>query len=352
MLLACVLAPTFAFAADSGAGEGCEDSALRNASVSSAANYLKVSISYAPTAKGHVAVLTALPDSNIEGLSYGLNWEYSTDDGKTWGVYNDESVQSISIMTDDKSIGNLFRVVLEASDKDPKTGENRKAVSDPVKIAAVSMPIVEIDFKPPFAGDAAIFVARISETKSDPIDEKNATYLWEFSCDDGNTWSSFVPSRTGRSLRIPTTTIDEDASSLGSEAKLMLVRVIVSVPNHGTLVSQPVPFMVRIGCLDNPMKVTAKDVTVKAKKLRKKARTFKAITVKKAKGKVTYKLKKALRGKKNVAKRFTVNKSNGKITIKKGTKKGIYRLKVKVRAAGKGAYEPKSKTVTVKVFVK
>ena len=48
---------------------------------------------------------------------------------------------------------------------------------------------------------------------------------------------------------------------------------------------------------------------------------------------------------------FKVSKS-GKITIKKGLKKGTYKLKVNVTAAGNANYKPLTKTVTVKVKIK
>lgn len=105
--------------------------------------------------------------------------------------------------------------------------------------------------------------------------------------------------------------------------------------------------------LANPMTVKAKKVTLKARKLEKKARTIrrkKAITVKKAKGKVTYKLVSVKKSR--FKKYFKVKKKNGKITVKKGLEKGTYKLKIKVTAAGNALYEKASKKVTVKVKVK
>jgi len=48
---------------------------------------------------------------------------------------------------------------------------------------------------------------------------------------------------------------------------------------------------------------------------------------------------------------FKVNKKNGKITIKKKLKRGTYKLKIKVTAAGNASYKPGSKTITVKIKV-
>ena len=95
------------------------------------------------------------------------------------------------------------------------------------------------------------------------------------------------------------------------------------------------------------LKVTAKKKTVKASKLKKKALAFKLITVKGAKGKVTY-----AKVAKGSSKKLSVNKKTGKITVKKGTKKGTYKLKVKVTAAATAKYKKATKTVTVTVKVK
>ena len=96
----------------------------------------------------------------------------------------------------------------------------------------------------------------------------------------------------------------------------------------------------------NTMKVTAKGKTYKAKALKKKAKSFKAITVKNNKGSVTYKAK-AVNAKSKKALKF----KNGKIIVKKGTKKGTYKMRVTVTAKGNNNYLKGSvnKTLTVKV---
>ncbi|MCR4691525.1 MAG: hypothetical protein K5739_09295 [Lachnospiraceae bacterium] len=98
----------------------------------------------------------------------------------------------------------------------------------------------------------------------------------------------------------------------------------------------------------NTLKVKAKTVKVSHSKLKKKKQVIKVkklLTVSKAQGKVTYKLKKSVKG-------FSINKKTGKLTIKKGVKKKTYKLKVSVTAAGNDQYDKKTKTVTVKVVVK
>ena len=101
----------------------------------------------------------------------------------------------------------------------------------------------------------------------------------------------------------------------------------------------------------NTLKAKAKLVKVKASTLKKKTVKVarkKAFTVKAAKGKVTYKVAKY---DKKAKKKITVSKA-GKVTVKKGLARGLYKLKVKVRAAGNASYKAKTRTVTLKVRVK
>ena len=98
----------------------------------------------------------------------------------------------------------------------------------------------------------------------------------------------------------------------------------------------------------NPLKVTVKKLTLKYKTLKKKKlilKKAKAFTIKNAQGKVTFK-------KISGNKKITINKKTGRITVKKGLKKGTYRLKVKVIAAGNSKYKAGSKTITLKIKVK
>ena len=71
--------------------------------------------------------------------------------------------------------------------------------------------------------------------------------------------------------------------------------------------------------------------------------TKKALVVTGAKGSVTIK-------KTGGSKRLTITKS-GVVTVKKGTKKGSYKIRVKVSTGGTGVYKKATKTVTVKVKV-
>ena len=98
----------------------------------------------------------------------------------------------------------------------------------------------------------------------------------------------------------------------------------------------------------NTLSAKAKKPTVKYSKLKKKTQYItrkEAITVSNAKGTVNY-------TKSSGNKKITVDKKTGKITVKKGLKKGTYKVKVKVKAAGTSAYKSKTVTVTVTIKVK
>ena len=97
----------------------------------------------------------------------------------------------------------------------------------------------------------------------------------------------------------------------------------------------------------NTLKVKAKKPSIKFSKLKKKNQKLalkKVMTVSNAQGKVSFKKTKG-------NKKIKVAK-NGKITVKKGLKKGTYKIKIQVTAAGNTEYNAAVKTVTVKIKVK
>ena len=100
----------------------------------------------------------------------------------------------------------------------------------------------------------------------------------------------------------------------------------------------------------NPLKVKAKTVTVKFSKLNKKAQKLKVTKVvrftKKGQGTLTYKKVKG-------NKKITINKRTGKVTIKKGLKKGTYKVRMKIKAKGNANYKASAyKTITFKIKIK
>ncbi len=99
----------------------------------------------------------------------------------------------------------------------------------------------------------------------------------------------------------------------------------------------------------NPFKASDKKVTVKAKKIKTKAKTLGAGSVYKVTPSETVLYAEKVSGNKKI----TVNKLNGNITVAKKTKKGTYKIKVKIMSTGNATYKASDwKTVTVTVKVK
>ncbi len=99
----------------------------------------------------------------------------------------------------------------------------------------------------------------------------------------------------------------------------------------------------------NTLAVKGKTATVKYAALKKKSQSLsvsKVIKVtNKGQGTISY-------AKVSGNKKITINKKTGKVTVKKGLKKGTYKVKVKVKAAG-GTYNASAwKNVTLKIRVK
>ena len=99
----------------------------------------------------------------------------------------------------------------------------------------------------------------------------------------------------------------------------------------------------------NPLKVSAKTAKVKYKKVKKKTQTLavsKVLTIKDARGTLSF-------AKVSGNKKIKINSKTGKVTVKKKLRKGTYKVKVKVKAAGNDEYFASAwKTVTFKIKVK
>ena len=106
----------------------------------------------------------------------------------------------------------------------------------------------------------------------------------------------------------------------------------------------------------NPLNIKGKTTSVKYSKLRKKAQTIKVSKLikynNKGQGALTYKLSSAKKGKKDFKKYFKLNAKTGKLKIKKGLKKGTYKVKISVAASGNTNYDAVTKGVTCKIKVK
>lgn len=97
-----------------------------------------------------------------------------------------------------------------------------------------------------------------------------------------------------------------------------------------------------------PMSAKGKTAAVKlskAKQSKQVLKVGKVLSVNKAQGRLSY-------AKTSGGKMVSVNKKTGAVTIAKGTKKGTYKLKIKVIASGNANWKAGSKTVSVTITVK
>ena len=90
-------------------------------------------------------------------------------------------------------------------------------------------------------------------------------------------------------------------------------------------------------------KVSAK--TLKYASVKKSSQSFTLGATVNSKGTLTYK-------KTSGTSAISINSKTGKVSVKKGLKKGTYKVKIQIKAAAKGNYNSASKTVTVTVKVK
>ena len=100
----------------------------------------------------------------------------------------------------------------------------------------------------------------------------------------------------------------------------------------------------------NTVKFAKQTKKANAKTLKKKAVKITIKKATKAKGGVTYSLAGVVNAK--YKKNFSINKTTGKITVKRNTKPGTYKLKVKATAKGNKNYRSASVTAVITIKVK
>ncbi len=106
----------------------------------------------------------------------------------------------------------------------------------------------------------------------------------------------------------------------------------------------------KINKKSNPLKIKGRTAIVKRKALKKKGQTLAVEKVikftRKGMGQMTF-------AKISGNKKITISKTTGKVTVKTGLKKGVYKIKIKVKAAGSPNYKASAwKTATFKIKVK
>ena len=128
-------------------------------------------------------------------------------------------------------------------------------------------------------------------------------------------------------------TYDEDCSSAGSHTvKVSLIDKTYAGASTASYTIQKAA---------NPLSVKGRTVKLKYKKLKRKSHKLTAARVikfrKKGQGTITYKLTGVKKAK--YKKYFKVSAKNGKVSVKKGLRKGVYRLTISVKAAENKNYK-------------
>ena len=213
-----------------------------------------------------------------------------------------------------------YSTLKETTDADADFAETEKAPTDPSTIKKQAAQTITVAVK-----NSKNVVSKKYGNKAFSIGAKAKTAM---TYNSSNTKVATVDSKGKVTIKAAGTakiTITAKAtSSYKAATKTLTVKVAKAAPVLKT-------------------KITSKNVSYNA--LRKKAQVFTLGASVSSKGKLTY-------AKTAGSSAFTVNKTNGKITVKKGLKKGTYKIKVKISAKATANYNAGTKTVLVTVRVK
>ena len=119
----------------------------------------------------------------------------------------------------------------------------------------------------------------------------------------------------------------------------------VTITGLGNYADSKIVKTFKITKANNTLKIVTYKKSVLYSKVKSSSQVVKPITIVKRQGTMSYE-------KLSGSKYLTVNKTTGKVTIKKGTKKGTYTAKIKVKAAGNSNYKSAWRSVTVTIIVK
>ncbi|MEE3334469.1 MAG: carbohydrate-binding domain-containing protein [Ruminococcus sp.] len=263
---------------------------------------------------------SGVPDSTGEGQ---VNFAVVTADGYEVDTVTVEGSYKNLKTPDDLGTDNIYRITKVSGDlkititTKAKSSEETSATTEPTTEAVTQEP---------------------SETTATEATETTATEATE-----ATEATTPEPSETTATEATEATTPDTTATS-ATDAPTSATTATNAISTQPT--TEKTTTVVTKTKKSNTITAKAKTKKVNAKKTKKsKVKVKKAIKVSKAQGKVTY-------TKLSGSKKLSINKKTGTITVKKGTKKGTYKIKVKVYAKGNSSYNAKSKTVTVKIKVK
>ena len=205
-------------------------------------------------------------------------------------------------------------------------------------------------------GNATITVTATNGTE-DTSDDKTATCdvtvktMVKVTAPTGKTFTyngktqTGVAAGTGYSLTGATAA---NAGTYTAKATLNASTDCIYKWSDGTTAPKTIKWMINKAA--NPLKIKAKTATVKFSAVKKKTQTLGVTKV--------IKFTNEGQGAKSYAKvsgnkKIAIAKKTGKVTVKKGLKKGTYKVKVKVKAAGDTNYNASAwKVVTFKIIVK
>ena len=179
--------------------------------------------------------------------------------------------------------------------------------------------------------------------KSQSITGVSSTYSKKFSDKSFALKAKAKTSLSYKSSNTKVATVDKKGNVAIKGVGTARITITAAASSSYKKATRTVTVKVAKGTPTITVKTTSK--TLKAATVKKKAQTITAGVSVNSKGKLSYK---TTSGNKNI----TVNAKTGKLTVKKGTKKGTYKVKVKISAAAAGNYNAGSKTVTFTIKVK
>ena len=147
---------------------------------------------------------------------------------------------------------------------------------------------------------------------------------------------------TYKSNNTKVATVDKNGKITIKGAGTAKITITAAAKNNYKAATKTVT--IKVAKLNPTIKTKVGTKNIKYTSLKKKAQVFTLGTTVNSKGKLTYK---------KLTKSSVISvASNGRITVKKGAKKGTYKVKIRISAAARGNFNAGSKTVTVTVKVK
>lgn len=265
---------------------------------------------------------------------------------KEYATFTPNDTDNYNILTDIK-VAVLCGSEKSFSDADTLVEDARKAVkaavnnptAETVKAAQDALAKISTDFQKAIYGDDLKKDQKAVEAAKNKVEEKEASD--KKAAEELNTARSAATKAIADAESVKTdpavakAITDLQAAAKGNDPAAIKAATDKLSAAVTAAKAKPAP----------KVKIKTKSKTIKASKLKKKARSFK-LKYSKAKGSG-----KASFTKLSGSKKLTVSKA-GKIKVKKGTKKGTYKIKVKMTVAASEKFKETTAKKTIKVTVK